>query len=87
MHQPRRPKLGQREDRSPPRLCQRSLSLQSILTVGSKSGRLHSLQRCRIRPCTLQVLDWMEATGVAPAEESITRAHPNSADITNTTFG
>jgi len=58
MRQPRRPELGQREDRSPPRLCQRSLTLQSILTVGSKSGHLHSLHRCRNRPCTLQVLDW-----------------------------
>jgi len=58
MRQPRRPELGQREDRSPPRLCQRSLTLQSILTVGSKSGHLHSLHRCRNRPCALQVLDW-----------------------------
>jgi len=87
MRQPRRPELGQREDRSPPRLCQRSLTLQSILTIGSKTSHLHSLHRCRNCPCTLQVLDWMEATGVAPAEESIARARQNSADITNTTFG
>ena len=44
MRQPRRPELGQREDRSPPRLCQRSQILQSMLTVGSKSGSHCKLQ-------------------------------------------
>ena len=87
MRQPRRPELGQREDRSPPRLCQRNLTLQSILTIGSKTGHLHSLHRCRNCPCALQVLDWMEATGVAPAGESIARVRQNSADITKNTLG
>ena len=64
MHQPRRPKLGQREDRSPPRLCQRSQTLQSILTVGSKSG-----SHCKLKTITLG----LEQNGNAQA----TRAKPH----------
>jgi len=75
MRPPRRPEMGQREACSPPRLCQRNLTMQSNLTVGSKSGRLHGPHRCRDRSCALQVLDWMEATGVAPAEETTARVH------------
>ena len=40
MHQLRRPEMGDGISRSPSHLCQRSLTLQCILTVGSKSCHL-----------------------------------------------
>jgi len=49
---PKRPEMGDGTSRSPSHLCQRSLTQQCILTVGSKSCHLHAQHRCRNRSHT-----------------------------------
>jgi hypothetical protein len=39
-------------------LCQHSLSLECILTFGSRSNRLHNPHRCRSRPRIAQAAGW-----------------------------